>query len=189
MTASHIFSLLDLGKPESGKENRASSEGKDRDVEAPRRVQAPPLPGPRRRVLCLQGRILFTHSACPKVRMLDSIKPAQLCGLVGPSGAWKPTFMALVQSIAHFDGSVRFNVDLGARSTPRAQGRCRTGWSPRRAASPSSLSLAGCTQCTARTSSWSFIEAGGVAARGRHEEPMEKSESCRLRAIRQMLGH
>ncbi|KZL80314.1 abc multidrug transporter [Colletotrichum incanum] len=33
------------------------------------------------------------------------------------------------------------------------------------------------------------IEAGGVAAKGRHEELMEKSESYRLNAMQQMLGH
>ncbi|GKT86643.1 ABC multidrug transporter [Colletotrichum tofieldiae] len=33
------------------------------------------------------------------------------------------------------------------------------------------------------------VEAGGVAAKGRHEELMEKSESYRLNAMQQMLGH
>ncbi|GKT51872.1 ABC transporter 1 [Colletotrichum spaethianum] len=33
------------------------------------------------------------------------------------------------------------------------------------------------------------VEAGGIAAKGRHEELMEKSESYRLNAMQQMLGH
>ncbi|OLN95357.1 Leptomycin B resistance protein pmd1-like protein 4 [Colletotrichum chlorophyti] len=33
------------------------------------------------------------------------------------------------------------------------------------------------------------VEAGAVAAKGRHEELMEKSESYRLNALQQMLGH
>ncbi|KAK2003545.1 hypothetical protein LX36DRAFT_706983 [Colletotrichum falcatum] len=44
-----------------------------------------------------------------------------------PTISFRDDMAVFPQGSAHFDGRVRFNVGRGARSTPRAQGRCRTG--------------------------------------------------------------
>ncbi|CRK15126.1 hypothetical protein BN1708_011346 [Verticillium longisporum] len=116
-----------------GDKNAPSSDGAD--AEAANEVQLKqPFKGESRGAKVTFNNVGFTYPNRPDVPVLDGVsftlQPGQFCGLVGPSGAGtisldgqdlKPLPSSFRESIALvpqdptlFDGTVRFNVGLGA---------------------------------------------------------------------------
>ncbi|TKW57652.1 Leptomycin B resistance protein pmd1 [Colletotrichum tanaceti] len=159
--------------------------------------------------------VSFSYTARPEVHILDklsfTIQPGY-ASTIEVDGADISSFsttsfrndVAVVpQDSALFDGSVRFNVGLSARPGQEATNAEITSTSALDAESERALqdglerAVRGITVITIahrihtvrKVDVIFVVEAGGVAAKGRHEELMEKSESYRLNAMQQMFGH
>ncbi|KAI0486616.1 multidrug/pheromone exporter, ABC superfamily [Xylaria cf. heliscus] len=115
-----ICDLIDLGSSETT--------GKANDTEAMVESRTP-APAPGQGLAVKFKQVKFSYPARPNRQILKGldidIPPGQFCALVGPSGAGKSTIISLLermysiesgsQDSVLFDGSIRFNVALGAR--------------------------------------------------------------------------